>query len=82
LALNAKDANDLRDGFRTELFNSRGVFGFTAGQGERKLALRYRKQANEVEAHGYHRLGNSLRELASSYERDAEREAERDPFDD
>ena len=82
VALNAKDANDMRDGFVTELFNSRGVHGFTAGREERQLAERYRKQADEVEAHGYHRLANSLRKLASSYERDAEREENRDPFDD
>lgn len=34
-ALNAKDANDIRDGFQTELFNSRGVHSWTAGRGHR-----------------------------------------------
>ena len=81
-ALNSKDANDMRDGFTTQLFNSRGVHGFTVGREERQLAERYRKQADEVETKGYHRLANSMRMLASSYERDAEREAERDPFED
>jgi DNA-binding transcriptional ArsR family regulator len=81
-ALNAKDANDMRDGFTTEFFNSRGVHKFTAGREERQLAERYRKQADEVEARGYHRLANSLKKLASSYEHDAEREAARDPFED
>ncbi len=81
-ALNAKDANDMRDGFRTALFNSRGAFWGTAGKEERELAEKYRTQAEEVETHGYHRLADCLRKLADSYKRDAEREASRDPFDD
>lgn len=79
-ALNTKDANNMREGFSTALFNSRGVYGFTAGREERQLAEKYRQQADEVEVHGYHRLATSLRELASQYERQAEREATRDPF--
>lgn len=80
--LNAKDASDMRDGFRSELFNSRGVFSWTAGREERELAGKYREQAEKIEAHGYHRLASSLKELASSYERDAEQQAAKDPFDD
>ena len=81
-ALNAKDAGDMRDGFRTELFNSRGVHGFTAGHEERELAAKYRTQADAVETARYHRLATTLRELAESYEHDAERESSREPFDD
>ena len=82
-ALNAKDAKDMRDGFRTELFNSRGFHWVDPeSRGERELAKKYRLQAEEVEARGYHRLASSLRELATSYERDAERQASKDPFDD
>ena len=81
-ALNSKDANDMRDGFQIELFNSRGVHGFTAGREERELAEKYRRQADEIESRSYHRLASSLRDLAASYERDAERDASRDPFDD
>lgn len=36
----------------------------------------------KVEARGYYRLASSLRELAASYERDAERQASKDPLDD
>ena len=79
-ALNDRDAKYMRDGFRTALFNSRGVHGFTSGREERALAQKYRGQADEVESH-YHRLANSLRELAVSYEYDAEREESRKPFD-
>lgn len=80
--LNEKDANNLREGFQTELFNSRGVYGFTAGREELQFAKKYKKQAEEVEAQGYHRLANTLRKLASTYEHIAEREAARDSFDD
>ena len=81
-ALNAQDADDMRDGFRTELFNSRGVHGFTSGEAERALAENYRVQAAEVERDGFHRLATTLRDLAASYERQSERESVRDPLDD
>ena len=81
-ALNSKDAGDMRDGFRTELFNSRGVHGFSAGAEEMTLAEQYRTKADAVEAAGFHRLASALKELASSYERDAESESNRDPFGD
>lgn len=81
-ALNAKDAGDMRDGLRTELFNSRGVHGFTAGREELELAKKYRTQADSVELAGFHRLATTLKELADSYERDAARESSRSPFED
>lgn len=80
--LNAKDAADMREGYRTEAYNSRGVFTFTGGQEERTLAVIYKSQADSVEAAGYNRLATSLRKLAASYEREAERESSRSPFGD
>jgi hypothetical protein len=81
-ALNAKDASDMRNGFRNALFNSRGGYYVDPeGREERELASKYRNQAEKLESHGYHRLANSLRELAVAYERDAERLASRDIFD-
>jgi hypothetical protein len=80
--LNARDANDMRDGFRNQLFNSRGVYYSTGGHEERELADRYRSQAEGLESRSYHRLAKSLRELADSYVRDAERQAASDPFGD
>lgn len=80
--LNAKDAQDMRDGFRNELYNSRGGHWVDpTGKPERELAARYRTQAEAVENAGYHRLATTLRELAVSYEREAERVSSRDPFD-
>jgi len=74
-ALNAKDANDMRDGFKAELFNSRGAYWVDpTGQQERELAEKYHAQAEKVESHGYYRLANSLRDLADSYNLNAEQE--------
>ena len=80
--LNTREANDIRDGFQAELFNSRGGYHFTEGQEERELAAKYRTQADEVELRGYYRLAKSLRDLADSYVRDAEQTQLRELFDD
>ena len=82
-ALNAKDAGDMRDGFLTELFNSRGTHWVDpTGKPERELADKYRVQAEAVEGAGYHRLATTLRELAGSYEREAEGVSSREASDD
>lgn len=80
-ALNSKDADEMRSGFTCELFNMRGTHGFSAGKEEREYARRYRQKADDVEAAGYFRLATSLRGLADSYERDAERESKRSPYE-
>ena len=72
----------MRDGFRTALFNARGAhFVDPGGRPEQELAAKYRDQAEQLESQGYHRLADSLRELADSYNRDAEWLASRDLFD-
>lgn len=82
-ALNVKDAGDMRAGFGAELFNSRGAhFVDPTGKPERELADKYRAQAEAVEGVGYHRLATTLRELAGSYRREAERVSSRESFDD
>jgi hypothetical protein len=82
-ALNAKGAEDMRSGFRTELFNSRGVHWVDpTGRPERDLASRYRAQAEAVDGAGFHRLAATLRELVASYEREAERVSSRHVVDD
>jgi hypothetical protein len=71
-ALNSVDANELRIGFRTALVNSRGVhFVDPSGAQERELAAQYRRQADEVEEAGFHRLATTMREIAASYDREA-----------
>jgi hypothetical protein len=72
--LNSIDAGDMRDGFQTEVFNSRGVHWVDpSGQPERELAQQWRQKAEMVEAAGYARFGATLRKLADSYDREAER---------
>jgi hypothetical protein len=71
-ALNSEDAQELRIGFRTGLRNSRGVhFVDPSGAQERELAAQYRRQADEVEEAGFHRLAIAMREIAAAYEREA-----------
>ena len=79
-ALNAKDAGEMRSGFTTKLMNMRGVHGFSAGKEEREIASGYRKQAEALAQRGYSRFATAMRELAEYYERDAEREAQRNPY--
>ncbi len=76
-ALNDKDAGDMRSGFTVKLFNLRGVHGFSAGKEELAFAEDYRKKAEALEDNGFQRIATALRELAKDYERDAEREAQR-----
>jgi hypothetical protein len=72
-ALNAKDAEVMRSGFSTGLFNSRGIYHVDpSGQAERKLAAVYRQKAEDVENAGYQRLAVTLRGISKSYDRDAE----------
>jgi hypothetical protein len=81
-ALNFRDTGGMRSGFTTQLFNDRGVHGFTHGQEERKLASENRKKAEALDSKGYTRFATAMREFAEQYERQAEREAKRDPFED
>jgi hypothetical protein len=72
--LNAKDGEHLRTGFRTEIFNSRGVhFVDPEAKPERDLASNYRQKAADLELAGYIRLATTLREVAADYDREAER---------
>ena len=80
--LNELDHEEMRRGLTLECLNSRGVHGFTLGREEREIATDYQTKAEEFELAGYPRLAVSLRELAESYERDAEREAKRNPYED
>ncbi len=80
--LNEKDAAEMRSGFTCQLFNMRGVFTFTSGREELKLAADNRKKAEDLEEYGYHRFASAMREFAESYERQAERESNRNPFED
>lgn len=70
---------DLRRGMTTELFNSRGVHGFSHGKEEGEIARKYKEFAVRFDEQKLSRIATSLRGLAETYERDAERERKREP---
>jgi len=73
-ALNDKNAEKMRDGFRIAIFNSRGVHCVDpTGKPERELAEHYRHKAEDIENAGYHRFSITLKSLAESYDREAEK---------
>jgi hypothetical protein len=73
-ALNDRDAEDMRDGYRTGVYNARGVHWIDpTGKPEKELAEQLLQKAEDVENAGFQRLAVTLRGLADSYEREAER---------
>jgi adenylosuccinate synthase len=70
----------MRSGFICELFNQRGVHGFSSGEEEKKLATDFHKKADSLEDRGYQRIATAVRGIAKSYEQDAERESKRNPY--
>lgn len=72
-ALDDREADDMRNGFRTGTYNSRGFHWVDpTGEQERELARQFRRKAEEVENEGFHRFAVTLRSLAGDYEREAE----------
>lgn len=81
-SLNFRDTGEMRSGFTIQLFNDRGGYGFTHGKAERELASENREKAEALDSKGYTRFATAMREFALQYEREAEREAKREPFED
>lgn len=71
---NSNQAQKMRDSFRTEIFNLRGVHFRDDGADELGLAAQFEARAKEVEGKGFIRVGRTFRELSESYRYDAERE--------
>ena len=72
--LNEKGNDDMREGFKSEVSHSRGAyFVDPSGEPEKKLAELWRERAEEVDKRGFSYFATSLRELAKSYDRKAER---------
>ncbi len=72
--LDEKDNDNIRQGFSSEVFNSRGVYTVDpSGKPEKELANSWRQKAEEIEKHGFIRFATSLKEIANSYDREAER---------
>lgn len=73
-ALNDRDADKMRSGFRTATYNARGAHWVDpTGKPEKELAEQFRRKAEEVENTGFHRFAATLRELAESYDLEAQR---------
>ena len=73
-ALNDRDSEDMRKGYRTGVYNARGIHVIDAtGKPEKELAGQFRQKAEDVENAGFQRLAVTLRGLADGYEREAER---------
>lgn len=72
--LNASNHEEMRHGYKSGLYYARGAhFVDPSGKPEKALAGKFRKQADEVENACFHRLANTLRQLADSYDVKAER---------
>jgi hypothetical protein len=64
----------MRNGFNTELFNSRGAYLVDpSGKPELELSKKYKEQSEAVENAGYYRLASTLRQLANGYANNAQR---------
>lgn len=76
--LDMHDMESMRRGFALGLRNSRGahVIDFT-GDKDREIAASYKEKAEVLEAEGFVRLATTIRGIATSYEEDAKRVAER-----
>lgn len=68
-ALNQPDSGPMRESFRIELFNSRGVHGYSGGHDESSLAELYDARAKAIGQ--YTRLAAELRKLAEEYRQEA-----------
>lgn len=79
--LDDRHTGKMRSGFTSELFNKRGVYILTHGREERELAAQYREKAEALDSKGYTRFATAMREFAKQYDRQAEYEEKRDPFE-
>ena len=73
-ALNDIDGQDLRSGYSSGWYNSRGVHHIhPTGKPELELAADFREKADAVENERFQRLATTLRELAKGYDNEANR---------
>lgn len=73
-SLNDRESDDMRAGFRTGIYNARGVHWVDpTGKPEKELAEQFRRKAEQVENAGFQRVAVTLRGLADEYDHEAER---------
>ena len=71
--LDSKEDLEYRQGLITQVFNSRGVYGFSGGKEEIKLAEKWEGVADHAESKGFSRLATTLRKLGKTYREEAKR---------
>lgn len=72
--LNRQDMEELRSGYRTGIFNSRGVHWVDpSGKPEMQLAAEFTQRAEAADSRGLARLAFTMRQLAKEYATDATR---------
>ncbi len=73
-SLDDANAEEMRNGFTQQVYNSRGVHWVDpSGAPEKELALEWRNKADEIESEGLVRFASKLKQLADSYDREADR---------
>ena len=73
-ALNRRELEKLRNGYRIGVYNSRGVHWVDPeAKPEIELAGKYRRYAENIDAKGFHRFATTLRDIADEYDREAKR---------
>ncbi len=72
--LNKRDCDDVRNGFSNKVYNARGVHTVhPEGKPERELAEFWRKRADNIESEGFINFASGLRNIAASYDKEAEK---------
>ncbi|MFA6287654.1 MAG: SIR2 family protein [Opitutaceae bacterium] len=71
--LDANDHDDMRRGYRIELFNSRGVYNVADGQADRQMQKEYEERAKKMNDAGFTNIAATLRSMAKEYGHSAAR---------
>lgn len=71
--LDANEHDDMRRGYRIELFNSRGAYNVAGGQADREKQKQYEERAKKMNDAGFTNIAATLRSMAEDYGYSAER---------
>lgn len=71
--LDANEHDDMRRGYRIELFNSRGVYNVGSGQADRERQEFFEERAKKMNDAGFTNIAATLWSLAEEYSHSAER---------
>jgi hypothetical protein len=73
-ALNERDAEEMRTGFSSGVYNSRGAYCVDkTGKQEQELVEQYYNKAEDIENAGYHRFAITLKDISEGYKREMKR---------